>query len=180
MTYYKSKDNASAAHIITNCDRVSVLQFAIGEFGDGYFKPWQLLLQSQLSLSEFICPSRVPNYRFKQSSPFRQFPARIYHASKNSPSSFTYQEFTCPTVNCARPVYFYTLAKKASESSTSVKQKGVGSYPLPHKVSHFALSSSSLAPWGGKMRDPGNEVVHGAGGAICSKNGKIVPYHRCG
>ena len=39
MTYYKSKDNASAAHIITNCDRVSVLQFAIGEFGDGYFKP---------------------------------------------------------------------------------------------------------------------------------------------
>ena len=83
-----------------------------------------------VSSSELICPSRVPNYRFKQSSPFRQFPARIYHASKNSPSSFTYQEFTCPTVNCARPVYYYTLAKKASESSTSVKQKGVGSYPI--------------------------------------------------
>ena len=45
MTYYKNTDNVSAAHIITNCDRVSALQFAIGEFGDRYFKTRQLLLQ---------------------------------------------------------------------------------------------------------------------------------------
>ena len=45
MTYYKNTDNVSAAHIITNCDRVSVLQFAIGGFGDRYFKTRQLLLQ---------------------------------------------------------------------------------------------------------------------------------------
>ena len=44
MAYYRNKDNTSA-RIITNYDRVSALQFAIGEFGDGCFKTRQLLLQ---------------------------------------------------------------------------------------------------------------------------------------
>ena len=89
-------------------------------------------------------------------------------------------EFTRPTENCSKPFYFYTRAKeKAREWGANVKQKGVGPYPLPRKVSGFALSSCSLAPGGGKMRHPGNEVGHGAGGAICSKNSTNVPYHRC-
>ena len=54
------------------------------------------------------------------------------------------QEFTCPTVNCSQPVYFYTNVKKVSESSANVKQKGVRSYPLPHKVESSSTSSEPL------------------------------------